>query len=160
MSRHNDRMRDPCPWVILNDAGGAFAMGAIGGAGLHFIKGARNAPRGERFAGAISSMKARAPVTGGGFGVWGGLFSLFDCTFAGLREKEDSWNSIMSGFVTGGVLAARSGWKASLTSATVGGVLLAMIEGAMVLMNRTQADAFRPQAPLLPEDLQQQSSMQ
>jgi hypothetical protein len=25
-------------------------------------------------------MKARAPVLGGNFGVWGGLFSTYDCT--------------------------------------------------------------------------------
>lgn len=37
--------RDPCPYVILNDFGGAFAMGAIGGTIWHGIKGARNAPR-------------------------------------------------------------------------------------------------------------------
>lgn len=37
--------RDPCPYVILNDFGGAFAMGTIGGTLWHGIKGARNAPR-------------------------------------------------------------------------------------------------------------------
>ncbi|KAJ3350951.1 hypothetical protein AMAG_13055 [Allomyces macrogynus ATCC 38327] len=157
---HHDRMRDPCPWNVLNDAGGAFAMGAIGGGMWHFVKGARNAPRGERFPGAISAMKARAPVLGGNFAVWGTLFSTFDCAFAGIRQKEDAWNSIMSGTLTGGVLALRSGWKAALISATVGGVLLGMIEGAGVVMNRMNADAFRPQAPLLPPELQQQAGMQ
>lgn len=39
--------------------------------------------------------------------MWGGLFSAFDCTFSHIRKKEDPWNSIMSGTVTGGVLAAR-----------------------------------------------------
>jgi hypothetical protein len=33
------------PYVILNDCGGAFAMGAIGGAIWHGVKGLRNAPR-------------------------------------------------------------------------------------------------------------------
>ena len=33
------------PYVILNDFGGAFAMGAIGGGIWHGIKGARNSPR-------------------------------------------------------------------------------------------------------------------
>lgn len=33
------------PWVILNDFGGAFAMGAIGGGIWHGVKGARNSPR-------------------------------------------------------------------------------------------------------------------
>ncbi len=64
--------------------------------------------QGERFVGAISSMKARAPVTGGNFGVWGGMFSTFDCAVKGWRQKEDAWNAIISGFMTGGCLAARS----------------------------------------------------
>lgn len=33
------------PWVILNDFGGAFSMGAVGGGIWHGIKGARNSPR-------------------------------------------------------------------------------------------------------------------
>jgi hypothetical protein len=33
------------PWVILNDFGGAFAMGGVGGAIWYGIKGARNSPR-------------------------------------------------------------------------------------------------------------------
>jgi mitochondrial import inner membrane translocase subunit TIM17 len=58
--------------------------------------------------GAVSSLKARAPVTGGNFGVWGGMFSSFDCAVKGIRQKEDAWNAIISGFMTGGCLAARS----------------------------------------------------
>jgi len=64
--------------------------------------------QGERFVGAISTIKARAPVTGGNFGVWGGMFSTFDCAVKGWRQKEDAWNAIISGFMTGGCLAARS----------------------------------------------------
>ena len=52
-------------------------------------------------------MKARSPVLGGNFAVWGGLFSTFDCALKGIRQKEDPWNVIASGFLTGGVLAAR-----------------------------------------------------
>ena len=64
--------------------------------------------QGERFVGAISSVKARAPVTGGNFGIWGGMFSTFDCAVKGWRQKEDAWNAIISGFMTGGCLALRS----------------------------------------------------
>ncbi|KAI9217480.1 mitochondrial import inner membrane translocase subunit [Blastocladiella britannica] len=129
-------------------------MGGLGGGIIHFIKGARNAPRGERWTSAVASMKTRAPTTAGGFAVWGGMFNAFDCAFAGMRQKEDAWNSIMSGFVTGGVLSARAGLKASLLSATVGGTLLALIEGGSVLMSRSDAEMFRPQAPVLPPDAQ------
>ena len=53
-------------------------------------------------------IRSRAPVTGGNFGVWGGMFSTFDCAIKGWRQKEDAWNAIASGFLTGGCLAARS----------------------------------------------------
>lgn len=43
----------------------------------------------------------------GNFAVWGGLFSTFDCCLIKLRNKEDPWNSIGSGALTGAVLAAR-----------------------------------------------------
>jgi hypothetical protein len=33
------------PWVILNDLGGAFVMGAVGGGIWHSVKGAKNSPK-------------------------------------------------------------------------------------------------------------------
>ena len=59
--------RDPCPHRILDDIGGAFAMGAIGGGVWNSVKGARNSPRGERLLGSIMAVRARAPVLGGAF---------------------------------------------------------------------------------------------
>lgn len=119
-------------------------MGAIGGGVWNSVKGARNSPRGERLLGSVTSVKARAPIIGGNFAVWGGLFSTFDCTFVWMRRKEDPWNSIASGFCTGGVLAARGGWRAALRSAMVGGVLLGMIEGLNIFLTKMMSE---PQAP-------------
>jgi hypothetical protein len=48
------------PWVILNDFGGAFAMGAIGGGIWHGIKGARNSPRVYLLSSAVFFMLAEA----------------------------------------------------------------------------------------------------
>lgn len=135
--------RDPCPWRILDDVGGAFAMGAVGGSVWHGVKGFRNSPRGQALVGSVASVRARAPVLGGNFAVWGGLFASFDCTLAYLRQKEDSWNSIMSGAATGGVLAMRAGPKAAGRNALVGGVLLAVIEGFGIMINK----AFAPGVP-------------
>ena len=59
--------REPCPDRILDDIGGAFAMGAVGGGIWHTFKGARMSSRGERIKGAISAVKARSPVLGGLF---------------------------------------------------------------------------------------------
>ncbi len=74
----------------------------------HGIKGARNSPKGDKLLGSLSAIKARAPVVGGNFGVWGGLFSSFDCAVKGYRQKEDPYNALISGFLTGGTLAVRS----------------------------------------------------
>ena len=142
--------RDPCPDRILDDIGGAFSMGAIGGGIWHSVKGYRNAPRGERMLGSLTAIRARVPVLGGNFAVWGGLFSTFDCTLVAIRHKEDPWNSIISGAATGGVLAARGGWRAASRSAAVGGVLLAMIEGLQIaltkMLSEPSAPPYAPQA--------------
>lgn len=44
------------PWRIVDDCGGAFAMGAIGGSLFQAIKGFRNAPAGmsHRFTGSLT----------------------------------------------------------------------------------------------------------
>lgn len=47
-------------------------------------------------------------VFAGSFAVWGGLFSTIDCGLVRLRGKEDPWNSITSGALTGAILASRS----------------------------------------------------
>ncbi|CAM8967469.1 unnamed protein product [Rhodiola kirilowii] len=66
--------REPCPDRILDDVGGAFAMGAVGGSAFHFLKGVYNSPKGERFIGGTQAMRMNAPRTGGGFAVWEACF--------------------------------------------------------------------------------------
>ena len=39
--------------------------------------------------------------------MWGGMFSTFDCCLMAVRGKEDPWNSIGSGALTGAVLMTR-----------------------------------------------------
>jgi hypothetical protein len=74
-------------WVALCAA--FSAAGAVGGSIWHAIKGAKNAPKGwgNRFRGALAASKARAPVVGGSFAIWGGMFASFDCTLAYVRQK-------------------------------------------------------------------------
>lgn len=128
--------REPCPFRIIDDIGGAFCMGAIGGSIWHLLKGSLTAPKGARLLGATNAITARAPVIGGQFAIWGGLFACCDCTLTSIRQKEDPWNSIMSGAVTGGILAARAGPKAMTQAAVVGGVILALIEGLGIMVTQ------------------------
>ena len=141
--------REPCPWRIIDDCGGAFSMGLIGGGVFNAISGVRNAPTGisRRLMGGVIRVKERAPILGGQFAAWGICFSSFDCTFAYLRQKEDPWNSIMSGAGAGAVMVARQGAKTMAGSALVGGVLLGLIEGMGILMNNFMGQAYRPQDP-------------
>ncbi|KAG6388004.1 hypothetical protein SASPL_153201 [Salvia splendens] len=131
--------REPCPDRILDDVGGAFGMGAVGGAAFHFLKGTYNSPKGERLMGGSQAVRMNAPRVGGSFAVWGGLFSTFDCTMVYMRQKEDPWNSIIAGAATGGFLQMRQGMGAASRSALFGGVLLALIEGAGIMLNKVMS---------------------
>lgn len=93
----------------------------------------------------MQSIRREAPRLGGSFAVWGGLFSTFDCTLVALRKKEDPWNSIAAGALTGGFLQLRTGLRSAAKSAAFGGVLLAMIEGVGILLTRMTAP---PPAPM------------
>ncbi|XP_023222251.1 mitochondrial import inner membrane translocase subunit Tim17-B [Centruroides vittatus] len=148
--------REPCPWRIIDDCGGAFTMGAIGGAVFQSIKGFRNAPSGvnRRLLGSLAAVKSRAPVIGGNFAVWGGLFSTIDCSLVHIRKKEDPWNSITSGALTGAILAVRNGAGAMVGSAIIGGVLLALIEGVGILFTRYSAEHFKPFDPQMSDPSQ------
>ncbi|XP_024860260.1 mitochondrial import inner membrane translocase subunit Tim17-B isoform X1 [Kryptolebias marmoratus] len=165
-------VREPCPWRIVDDCGGAFTMGAIGGGVFQAVKGFRNAPAvssecllpgsflkafinrsaifqgvGHRLKGSAKAVRVRAPQIGGSFAVWGGLFSTIDCGLVRLRGKEDPWNSITSGALTGAILAARSGPLTMMGSAMMGGILLALIEGFGILLTRYTAQQFQNPVP-------------
>ena len=48
-----DHGREPCPYRILGDIGGAFGMGAVGGGIWHAVKGSKNSPSGARMRGGL-----------------------------------------------------------------------------------------------------------
>lgn len=114
-------------------------MGAVGSSAFYFLKGIYNSPKGERMIGASQAVRMNAPRVGGSFAVWGGLFSTFDCTMVYIRQKEDPWNSIIAGAATGGFLQMRAGLGAASKSALFGGVLLALIEGAGIMLNKVMS---------------------
>lgn len=147
----SDHTRDPCPLVIVNDFGGAFAMGLIGGSIWHSVKGFRNSPQGERWRGVKSAVRLRAPTLGGNFGAWGGTFSIFDCTVKAVRRTEDPWNAIIAGFFTGGALAIRGGWRHARNNAIICAFVLAGIEGANIAISRMFAEGQI--APAVPEQM-------
>mmetsp|Transcript_19725 Transcript_19725/g.42842 ORF Transcript_19725/g.42842 Transcript_19725/m.42842 type:complete len:252 (+) Transcript_19725:277-1032(+) len=128
--------REPCPDRIVDDIGGAFSMGALGGGAWHLLKGLKNSPSGYRFKGALEAMRRESPRLGGSFANWGLTFSCFDCSLQYLRKKEDPWNAIGAGALTGGFLQLRFGLKSAAKSAVFGGFLLALIEGLGIALTK------------------------
>ena len=78
-------------------------------------------------------MRNRAPFLAGSFAMWGGCFSSVDCMMIWLRQKDDPFNAIIAGGITGGVLAIRAGANAAFWQAMVGAGILALIEGVSIL---------------------------
>merc|ERR1739845_90760 len=153
--------RDPCPWRIVEDMGGAFALGLVGGAMFTTGKGAYTAPKGfrSRFSGAWQNTRLRAPRYATNFAAWGFCFSSAECTMIYLRKKEDPINTITAGVASGAVLAARQGRGAMIVSGIFGGIILGVIEGVMVLTNKWQLDSQRQQfeeQKRMMEEMQQQ----
>lgn len=80
------------------------------------------------------------------------MFSTFDCLLVHIRQKEDHINPIVSGFVTGGLLAIRgidtfwdllfnfikAGPRPAFRNALVGGLILGFIEMAQIVMIKWQ----------------------
>lgn len=128
--------KNPCPQRIFDDTGSAFTMGCVCGGAFHFLKGIKNAPKGARISGGLKSLAMRGPVLGGNFAVWSGIHTAIDCSLIKIRGKEDPINGILSGFLTGGLLAFRGGLKASWNSAFFGGVVLSFIESFSIYMSQ------------------------
>jgi len=124
----------PCPNSIIHDAGTGFAVGAVGGSFFHFAQGLRNAPSGTRFAGGLQAMHMNVPRVAGSFAVWCGMYSACDCTLVHLRQKEDHWNSILSGAATSGIFSLRQGFRAVVRSSMQGAIFFALISGAGIMM--------------------------
>jgi import inner membrane translocase subunit TIM17 len=51
--------REPCPDRIVDDIGGAFGMGALGGGLWHTYRGLKNSPKGYKIVGALEVCRVR-----------------------------------------------------------------------------------------------------
>ncbi|KAK8792691.1 mitochondrial import inner membrane translocase subunit TIM17 [Blastocystis sp. subtype 4] len=140
-----DPGRSPCPYRLVDDTGGAFMIGAIGGAIWHMFRGFRNSPKGSHIQGMVYAVKTRAPVLGGNFAIWGLLYSACDCTFSAIRRKEDVWNSIIAGGLSAGILAMRGGVKVFARNFAQGAVLLGLIEGFNIMLSSYTTKKYNEQ---------------
>eukprot|EP00877_Chromochloris_zofingiensis_P012467 jgi/Chrzof1/7474/Cz02g25090.t1 len=144
--------REPCPDRIIDDIGGAFAMGALGGGFWHTYRGLKNSPKGYKIQGTLETIRRESPRIGGNFANWGLMFSVFDCTMLYIRKKEDPFNAIAAGALTGGFLQLRAGLRPAFRSAVFGGVLLAIIEGLGITLQKMSS----PPPPSMPPPMAMQ----
>jgi len=70
--------------------------------------------------------------------MWGGIFSCTDCMLIAARKKDDPYNAIVAGAITGGILAIRGGLSVAFKQALAGGFILAMIEGVSIAFSAVQ----------------------
>ncbi len=130
--------RQPCPGRIFEDLGAGYMIGCFGGSLAYYITGAWNSPKRARIQGGLLHIRNRAPLLAGSFAMWGGCFSSIDCLMIYYRQKDDPWNAIVSGGLTGGVLAIRSGLNMAFKNALIGGAILGLIEGVSVIFQAVQ----------------------
>ncbi len=81
-----------CPQRILDDVGSGFGLGLIMGSIWNFMKGAYTSPARERLWGGIILAKRRAPVMGGNFAAWMGLFGFWQCALLYATGKDTHMN--------------------------------------------------------------------
>jgi import inner membrane translocase subunit TIM17 len=88
--------------------------------------------------------------------MWGGVFSSMDCLLIYYRQKDDPWNAVAAGFITGGVLAIRGGLSVAFKNAFIGGVILLLIEGVSTIVTQV---AMRQQYKYMEEMQKEQLEM-
>ena len=148
MSRSTAYEREPCPVRVMGDVGGGFGIGIIGGTIWHAVKGARAAPKGEKWMGMMFNVVKRAPRTGLAFASWGGSFSILDCVISQfIRRKEDIWGPIIAGTIVGASLPVRRGRSAMILGGIGGFVILSAIEGLQVYLSNQHDPTSNQQAP-------------
>ena len=123
----------PCPGRIVHELGDGFSIGVILGGFWYMAKGAFHSVRDERIKGGLVLIRKRAPILGGSFAMWAGLFSVSSCAMVYLREKEDPLNSVVGGAVTGFLLSIRGGIRRAIPHGIFGGIFLGVIEVVSVL---------------------------
>ncbi|KAA8523173.1 hypothetical protein F0562_009596 [Nyssa sinensis] len=132
--------REPCPDRILDDIGGAFGMGAVGGSAFHFIKGVYNSPKGERFVGGTQAVRMNAPRVGGSFRRVGWPILRLRLHH-GLRPPEGGPLELHHGWRRDWWLSPNaSGCRRPLPAPPYSAAsFLALIEGAGIMLNKVMS---------------------
>ena len=81
-----------CPHRIIDDIGSGFSLGLVLGSIWNFAKGTFSSPAKERLWGGILLAQKRAPITGGNFAAWMGLFGFWQCALLYITHHDSHLN--------------------------------------------------------------------
>jgi import inner membrane translocase subunit TIM22 len=82
--------------------------------GLNSAQTIANLPLRQQLRQGFKDMGTRSWSSAKNFGVVGAIFSGTECCIEGLRAKNDIYNGVSAGCITGGVLAASAGPQAAV----------------------------------------------
>jgi len=143
-------LREPCPVRIMEEVGGAFATGCVGGSLCYMVRGFINSPAKERIRGALTATKFRGPMIGGSFAMWGGIFSITDCLLRAVRQDDSSFNSLLAGYVTTVVMFYHGGVTTAWRSGIVGALAFGLMCGGFCVCGVIWAYEETQNLPSLP----------
>ena len=81
-----------CPNRVIDDIGSGYSLGLILGSIWNFTKGAFTSHPKEWFLGGISLLKRKAPIQGGNFAGWMGLFGFWQCSLLYITGTDNHLN--------------------------------------------------------------------
>ncbi|KAK9760690.1 Mitochondrial import inner membrane translocase subunit tim22 [Basidiobolus ranarum] len=104
---------ESCPFKFASSAAIGFALGGVFGifmSSMDFTPPeAIEQPTRVQLRNMVREMGKKSYSTAKNFAVVGAIYSGTECIIEGYRAKNDLWNSVSAGCITGGILAAQTG---------------------------------------------------
>ena len=80
--------------------------------------------------------KRRAPVTGGNFAAWMGLFGFWQCALLYATGQDSHMNQVLAGAITGGIVNIRGGMKYAQRGFVSGAVFIGIFNLLEIFMTK------------------------
>ena len=127
-----------CPHRVVDDIGSGFGLGTVLGSMWYMTKGAFNSPKRERLFNGIKLVKKRAPILGGNFAAWMGLFGSFQCIMVHITHHDSHLNQVIAGGLTGGLINIRGGLRYGLRGMVSGAIFIGVFNLVEIFMMKSQ----------------------
>ena len=88
--------------------------------------------------GGINLIKKRAPLLGGNFATWMGLFGAFQCVLVYITMQDTHFNQVIAGALTGGLINIRGGYRFMMRGALSGGIFIGIFNLFEIFLVKSQ----------------------